>query len=574
MDDGLKSVDTPQRAISLIKQTKELCARGGLRLHKFISNSKEVISAIPPEDRSSPLKNLNLGHDRLPIERALGVQWCVETDTFQLRITVQDTPLTRRSILSTVSSVYDPLGFVSPVLLVAKQILQELCKDGVDWDDPISEQIRVRWEKWRRELFLLNDVTVRRSFKPDGFQQLKSVELHHFSDASVSGYGQCSYVRLVDENDEVHCSLAMGKSRVTPLKNVTIPRLELTAALVSVKVSTMLSQELDYDKVTHIYWTDSRVVLGYIGNESRRFHVFVANRVQQIRDQTSTEQWKYVESRENPADDASRGLTAREFLNSKRWLQGPAFLWSNDLDLNADRQQPLVDNDPEVKSNVFATQASSPCSFSITERLRSCSTWYRAKVAIAAILRLQRRWKEPRSRSQDALEVRDVEYKKPNVEELLQAETTIVKAVQEESFAKDIRALRPIQKPEHSREDVRKRKATMKKTSSLYRLDPFLDKQGVLRVGGRLTNANTPFNVKHPIILPRKGHIMALVIRHYHRKINHQGRGMTLNELRSNGFWITGEVLWLLVTSPIALHVGNFAVPPKNRRWPTCPKTD
>ncbi len=186
------------------------------------------------------------------------MQWCVETDTFQLRITVQDTPLTRRSILSTVSSVYDPLGFVSPVLLVAKQILQELCKDGVDWDDPISEQIRVRWERWRRELFLLNDVTVRRSFKPDGFQQLKSVELHHFSDASVSGYGQCSYVRLVDENDEVHCSLAMGKSRVTPLKNVTIPRLELTAALVSVKVSTMLSQELDYDKVTHIYWTDSR----------------------------------------------------------------------------------------------------------------------------------------------------------------------------------------------------------------------------------------------------------------------------------------------------------------------------
>ena len=155
----------------------------------------------------------------------------------------------------------------------------------MDWDNPISEQIHIRWEKWRRELFLLNDVTVRRSFKPDGFQQLNFVELHHFSDASVSGYGQCFYVRLVDENDEVHCSLAMEKSRVTPLKNVTIPRLELTAALVSVKVSTMLSQELDYDKVTHIYWTDSGVVLGYIGNDFRHFLVFVANRVQQNRNQ-------------------------------------------------------------------------------------------------------------------------------------------------------------------------------------------------------------------------------------------------------------------------------------------------
>ncbi len=121
VDNGLMSVDTPQRAVSLIKQRKGLCARGGLRLHKFVSNSKDVISAIPPEDHSSPLKNLNLGHDRLPIERALGVQWCLETDTFQLRITVQDTPLTRRSILSTVSSVYDPLGFISPVLLVGNR---------------------------------------------------------------------------------------------------------------------------------------------------------------------------------------------------------------------------------------------------------------------------------------------------------------------------------------------------------------------------------------------------------------------------------------------------------------------
>ena len=248
--------------------TKGLCARGCLRLHTFVLQGSNFcdFSRRPFVSVEEPQSF----HDRLPIERALGVQWCVETDTFQLRITVQDTPLTRRIILSTVSSVYDPLGFVSPVLLVAKQILQELCKDGVEWDDPISEQIRTRWEKWRRELFLLNDVTVRRSFKPNGFQQLKSVELHHFSD------------------------------------------------------------------------------------------VFVANRVQQIRDQTSTEQWKYVESQENPADDASRGLTAREFLNSKRWLHGPAFLWSNDLDLSTEEQQPLVDNDPEVKSNVFATHPPPP----------------------------------------------------------------------------------------------------------------------------------------------------------------------------------------------------------------------
>jgi hypothetical protein len=149
VDDGLKSVDTIEHATTLIQQTKEMCAKGGLRLHKFISNSKEVISTISQEDRASTLKNLDLHNDRLPIERALGVYWCVESDTFQMRITLQDTPLTRRGILSTISSIYDPLGLVAPVLLVGKQLLQELCREGTDWDDPVPDQIRIRWEKWR-----------------------------------------------------------------------------------------------------------------------------------------------------------------------------------------------------------------------------------------------------------------------------------------------------------------------------------------------------------------------------------------------------------------------------------------
>ena len=129
VDDGLKSVKNTEQATTLIQRTKDLCARGGLRLHKFISNWKEVIAAIPQKDRASTLKNLDLHNDRLPTERALGVYWCVESDTFQLRITLHDTPLTRRGILSTISSIYDPLGFVAPVLLMGKQLLQELCRD-------------------------------------------------------------------------------------------------------------------------------------------------------------------------------------------------------------------------------------------------------------------------------------------------------------------------------------------------------------------------------------------------------------------------------------------------------------
>ena len=134
----------------------------------------------------------------------------------------------------------------------------------------------------------------------------------------------------------------------------------------------------------------------------------------------------------------------------------------------------------------------------------------------------------------------DQRYRQCNVEELRKAELAIVKAVQEEAFPKEIQMLRKCDDSDNERDHNRKRKATMKKTSSLFRLDPFLDDEGILRVGGRLTRASVSFDVKHPAILPRKGHVTALIIRHYHRQIQHQGRGMTLNELRSNGYWITG----------------------------------
>ena len=163
VDDGLKSVDTVTDAVSLIQRTKDLCTRGGLRLYKFMSNSKEVIQTVPADDRASGIKKLDLKNDNLPIERALGVEWCVESDSFQLRVTLHNKPPTRRGVLSTVSSIYDPMGFVAPLLVQGKQILQKLCREGVDWDDPIPERIGARWEKWRNDLLLLSNLSVRQS---------------------------------------------------------------------------------------------------------------------------------------------------------------------------------------------------------------------------------------------------------------------------------------------------------------------------------------------------------------------------------------------------------------------------
>ena len=302
VDDGLKSVALVDQAKSLISSTKSLCQKGGFRLHKFVSNSTEVLNSVPPEDRATDKKDLSIVSNDPEIERALGVHWCTESDTLQFRIELKDKPLSRRGILSTVSSIYDPLGLVAPVILQGKRILQELCRDGVRWDDEVPEDIRPRWERWRAELPALEKLKVLRCHKLNEFGEIKKVELHHFSDASQNGYGQCSYLRLTDDNDRIHCSLVMGKSRVTPLKPVTIPRLELTAAVVASKIGCVLRKELEYEEVKETYWTDSKTVLGYINNDARRFHVFVGNRVQEIRDKTSPDQWNYIGTKDNPAD--------------------------------------------------------------------------------------------------------------------------------------------------------------------------------------------------------------------------------------------------------------------------------
>ena len=155
------------------------------------------------------MKELDLDLDSLPLERVLGVHWCVESDCFQFTIVLQDRPCTRRGILSTVSSVFDPLGFIAPLLLDGKSILQELCYHEVGWDDLIPDDIKVKWAKRRADLQQLQRLSIPRCYKPENFGRVVNVQLHHFSDASVKGYGQCSYLRLVEETQRIHCAFVL-----------------------------------------------------------------------------------------------------------------------------------------------------------------------------------------------------------------------------------------------------------------------------------------------------------------------------------------------------------------------------
>ena len=566
VDDGLKSVRRPEEAIELVKKSREMCRRGGFRLHKFMSNSKTVIESIPEEDRASGIKNIDLDKQPLPLERVLGVEWCIENDSLQFRITLKDKPLTRRGILATVSSIYDPLGLAAPLLLHGKRILQLLCKENAGWDDPIPPELRSRWEKWRAEIPLLEELNVPRCFRPTDFGELKTAELHHFSDACNEGYGQCSYLRIVDEKDRIHCSLVMGKARVTPLKPTTIPRLELAAAVVSVKASEALSQDLEYEPMDETFWTDSMVVKAYIQNEARRFHTFVANRVQQIREHTSPDQWVYVASEDNPADDASRGLSVKQLTQNSRWIHGPRFLWEPRETWSMPEKgevTPLSPDDKEVKRVCALSSTSTPAIIQATllERLSYFSEWFRAIRAVANCLRYLRilRSRVSTKKAGAQLQSSNVKRQRISVEELKNAEATIIMELQREVFAEEIKVLRSSSPGEFKRGEVKDRNREIKKVSQLYRLDPFLDQRGVLRVGGRLRHSSMPDDLKHPIILPRKSNITELVIKYYHNKCNHQGRGMTINELRSSGFWIIG------CTSAVSEMIHNCCLCRKTR---------
>ena len=209
VDDGLTSVESTEQVKDLIRGAREICReKGGLRRHKFVSNDCQVLESEPRSERAVNVI-LNLQSEQLPIERVLGVQWSVGLDCFRFSIILKDQPLTRRGVLATVASVYDPLGFLAPLVLRAKTILQEICCKGVNWDEPLPEEVRPRWERWKRALLYLDELQIPRCFEPKTLNGKKTYELHNFADASTSGYEQCAYLRVKDEDDNVHVSLVM-----------------------------------------------------------------------------------------------------------------------------------------------------------------------------------------------------------------------------------------------------------------------------------------------------------------------------------------------------------------------------
>ncbi|KAK0141947.1 hypothetical protein N1851_020380 [Merluccius polli] len=204
VDDCLKSVESEEEALSMVKHLTTLCQKGGFILTKWTSNSRTVLQALSEDQRAKDLKELDMDRDELPAERALGLRWCVEEDTFTFKLDMNQMSCTRRGMLSVSSSVYDPLGFLAPIMLPAKCMLQELCRKNIGWDDAIPQDLRDQWTRWLEELDMLSEFHVSRCIKPKGFGDIVQAQLHHFSDTSESGYGAVTYLRMQNNQNDVH----------------------------------------------------------------------------------------------------------------------------------------------------------------------------------------------------------------------------------------------------------------------------------------------------------------------------------------------------------------------------------
>ncbi|XP_078494000.1 uncharacterized protein LOC144749516, partial [Ciona intestinalis] len=360
------------------------------------------------------------------------------------------------------------------------------------------------------------------------------VELHYcFCDASESGYGASAYLRVSCEG-VLSCKLVAGKSRVAPLKSLTIPRLELCAAVVGVKLARLIVDELGYELSRIVFWTDSTSVLQYVTNKSRRFHRFVANRLSVIHEFSKPSQWRHVDSARNAADVASRGLWPDQIDSAPAllWFNAPRFL------LQSEAEWPvcpavlkLSDVDPEVKRTCVVVAAVEPES-GIVQLLSRYSCFVRLQRAFAWLKRFACFFRNRYSRS--VSRVLSVGPLKSCEREA--AVLDIVKLVQRQYFCDIVECVpRYSDFPVHlSREGCRG--LSWKRSRSMFRLRPILV-NGVSRVGGRLSCSLLSYDCKFPIILPRRCVVTGLVVDLYHRREGHSGAQHVLSAVREK-FWV------------------------------------
>jgi hypothetical protein len=321
MDDLLTGTNSLNEAIQIRDEITSILKGGGFQLCKWASNCAELLPKSTDSSEISKFITLDLQADT----KTLGLLWNCATDKLKYNISDFSTnPVTKRGILSIIAQIYDLIGLISPIVVRAKIILQNLWSLNLDWDDQVPPSIENLWSQFLTDLRHLPNLQIPR--KVIISSPAVVIELHGFCDASIQAYGACVYIRSIDQHNNINVHLLCAKSRVAPLKPISLPRLELCGALLLTRLVARISKTLNLNLQKQYYWTDSSIVLAWISANANSWQTFVANRISEIQDTTTRADWNHVRSKDNPADIVSRGMSPKELMNSDLWWHGPAWL--------------------------------------------------------------------------------------------------------------------------------------------------------------------------------------------------------------------------------------------------------
>ncbi|XP_058443868.1 uncharacterized protein LOC131425755 [Malaya genurostris] len=520
VDDMLYSVETEDEAVKLAQDVRNIHAKGGFEIRGWLSNSKKVLDAMG--EQRIEQKDLNKTGE-LATEKVLGMWWDTTNDTFTFKIPKRceqrllfgEQVPTKREVLRVLMSVYDPLGLLANVMMFLKVLLQEIWRSCIGWDEPITDQQFVQWKTWLGVLHTVEQVSIPRCYRmiTSCSSKTNDTQLHVFVDASEKGYAAVAYFRF-EEKKSIECAFVTAKTRVAPLKYVSIPRLELQAAVIGTRLANSVCETHKVPVRKRFLWTDSRDVLCWLRSDHRKYSKFVGARVGEILESTEQSEWLWVPTKENVADEGTKWQKIPDLSPSSRWFKGPAFLWQQQRDWPVQpANHGVATNEIIASVNVHAT-----CEPVIS--FVRYSNWRKLLRVTAYVLRFVRNVRarvKQHTQSTGALE-------QP---ELLEAECCIYRQVQLDAFSEEVSLLK-------CTDDItRQNIIQLPKSSSLYKLSPFLDTHGVLRMRGR--TAGCQFindNAGHTILLPKDHPVTSLIIQYVHERYHHLNHETTVNELR------------------------------------------
>jgi len=321
VDDLFGGADTIEDAIVLAQEVNKLCMAGGFPLQKWASNHNSILHSITT---CNAHQATSISIEDYSVVHSLGLSWELHEDAFEFSFSCTSLETTtKRQVLSAIAKLFDPLGLISPIIIKAKILMQELWTLRLGWDDPLPSAINTKWITFLRNL---QDLSLLKFPRWIGYKAEHHVEIHGFSDASPQAIAAVVYTRWYSPSGETMVRLICSKTKVAPLKRQTIPRLELAGAVLLTKVVKRLSQTLKIIESEIFMWTDSQVTLTWINNHPSRWKEFVHNRVCYVQDTLPLAKWKFVAGCDNPADLATRGLTPKQLKENEMWWNGPSWL--------------------------------------------------------------------------------------------------------------------------------------------------------------------------------------------------------------------------------------------------------